>query len=72
MPLVVAPQGKVLKIMRVGKDEKLRRHLESLGIIAGAEITVLSSSNGSVIVQIGNGRLALSSSVATSVLVNTV
>ena len=32
MPIVIAPVGKPLKVVRIAADEKTKKHLESLGI----------------------------------------
>ncbi len=69
MPVVFAPQGEILKVIRVLADEKTKKHLENLGITVGAQITVLSAGGGSVIVMVKDSRLALDKSVATKILV---
>ncbi|MCM1043179.1 MAG: ferrous iron transport protein A [Corallococcus sp.] len=56
--------------MRVAVDEKVKRHLENLGIIAGNNLVVLSQANGSVIVKIKDERLALNRSLAMNIFVN--
>ena len=33
MPIVIAPVGKPLKVVRIAADEKTKKHLESLGIV---------------------------------------
>ena len=48
MPIVLAPTNQQLRIVRIAADDKLKKHLESLGITLDGEITVLSSSGGSV------------------------
>ena len=53
MPIVLAPTNQQLRIVRIAADDKLKKHLESLGITLDGEITVLSSSGGSVV---GKGR----------------
>ena len=70
MPIVIAPNNCVLKILRIATDEKTRKHLESLGIIVNGEIVVLSSSGGSVVCKIKEGRIALDKDVATKIFVN--
>ena len=69
MPLIMAPTGRELKILKVAVDEKTKRHLENLGILAGASVTAVSQNNGNVIIIVKNGRLALNKEVAIKILV---
>lgn len=69
MPLIMAPMGKELKILKVAVDEKTKRHLENLGILAGATITALSQNSGNVIIVVKDGRLALNKEIAMKILV---
>ena len=69
MPLIMAPTGRELKILKVAVDEKTKRHLENLGILAGASVTAVSQNNGNVIIIVKNGRLALNKEVAMKILV---
>ena len=43
MPLTVAPLGREVKIIKVLAEEKTKRHLANIGLLAGEQITVLSS-----------------------------
>lgn len=69
MPLVLAPQGETMQIVRIAADNKVCRHLCDLGIISGADIVLLSDSSGSMIVRVNDTRLALDASVARSIVV---
>jgi len=69
MPLIVAPIGRELRIVRILTDEKTKKHLESLGITLSSKISILSQSGGSVICMIKDGRLALDRVLATKILV---
>ena len=69
MPIVIAPFNKQLKIVRISADEKLKKHLESLGITVNGEITVLSQSGGTVVCKIKDGRIALDSDLSTKIFV---
>lgn len=70
MPLVLAPANQEFKIVKINADEKTRRHLESLGITVNSEITVLSSSGGTVVCKIKDGRIALDANVSTRIFVS--
>ena len=69
MPLVIAPLNCELRIIKVIANDKVKKHLESLGIVVNEKITLLSKANGSVICIIKNGRLALDQNIATKILV---
>ena len=69
MPIVLAPLNQDLRIVRIVADEKLKKHLESLGITVNGEITVLSASGGSVVYKIKEGRIALDKELSTKIFV---
>ena len=70
MPLVIAPVDTELKIIKVLiQEENVKKHLESLGIAANQNITVLQVTNGNVIVKVKDGRLALDKHVAAKIVV---
>ena len=69
MPIVFAPINRELHIVRVLADEKTKKHLESLGITVNGNVTVLSSSGGSVVCRIKDGKIALDSNLSTKIFV---
>lgn len=69
MPLTMADFGKEMKIIRVTGQEETRRHLETLGFVEGAAVTVINSINGSLIVNIKDSRIAISRGAANKILV---
>jgi len=69
MPLIIAPMGINLRVIRILVDEKAKKHLESLGITINSIIQILDSSGGSVIVKVKEGRLALDKSLSTKIIV---
>lgn len=69
MPLVIAPLNKEFRIIKILLEQKVKKHLESLGIIVNENITILSQTGGSVIVVIKEGRLALNKDIACKILV---
>ena len=69
MPIVLAPVNTGLKVVRIAADEKLKKHLESLGITVSGEITVLSASGGTVVVKVKDGRIALDRELSTKIFV---
>lgn len=69
MPIVLAPTGRDLKVVRILTDENTKKHLESLGITVNSIISVISSSGGSVICVVKDGRLALDKNLASKIFV---
>ena len=69
MPIVLAPINQNLKVVRIAADEKVKKHLESLGVTINGELTVLSSSGGTVVIKIKDGRIALDSNLSTKIFV---
>ena len=67
MPLILAPIGQEVKIVKIAADEKTRKHLSDLGVLPDAKITVLSSAGGSTVCMVKDGRLALDRNVAAHI-----
>lgn len=69
MPLILAPIGQQMKIVKIILDEKTKKHLANLGILTDSSITVLSASGGSAVCAVKEGRLALDRDVASHIYV---
>lgn len=69
MPLLLAPIGQEVKIVRIALDDKTKKHLENLGVLVDGKITVLSASGGSTVCRVKEGRLALDRNVASRIYV---
>lgn len=69
MPIVLAPINRDLKVVRIAADEKIKKHLESLGITVNGVITVMSSSGGAVVVKVKAGKIALDTELSTKIFV---
>ena len=69
MPVVVAPEKTMLKVIKLLVDEKTKRHLENLGILVNSEIMILSKNDGNVIIKVKDGRLALNKDLALKIFV---
>lgn len=69
MPIAIAPSNRELTIRKIGAEEKVKKHLNELGITVGSTITLLSSSGGNVIVIVKEGRLCLDKTLASKILV---
>ena len=66
---MLAPINEEITVIRILANEKIKKHLESLGILVNSKLVVLSSVNGGVVVAIKNGRLALDHEIASKILV---
>lgn len=64
MTLASAKTGEVLEIVDCSATGKARARLDSLGLVPGARITVLSSSFAGLIVEIKGSHLAICKEVA--------
>lgn len=69
MPLIIAPLNKELKVIKIFTEEKVKKHLQSLGITIDSTLTILSHESGSVILVVKDGRLALDKDIATKIYV---
>lgn len=69
MPIMLAPIGVEMNVVRVSADDKIKKHLESLGITVQSKITIVSQCGGSVICNVKDFRLALDRELASKILV---
>lgn len=69
MPLTMARSGEINYIKRVGGNEETKRHLETLGFVVGGAVTVISSLNGNLIVNVKDSRVAISKEMANKIMV---
>lgn len=69
MPLTLASAGEKNMIRRVGGNDETKRHLEDLGFVAGAVVTIVSSIGGNLIVNVKDSRVAISKEMAGKILV---
>ena len=69
MPLTMARSGEINYIKRVGCNEETKRHLETLGFVVGGAVTVISSLNGNLIVNVKDSRVAISREMANKIMV---
>ncbi|MCD7728994.1 MAG: ferrous iron transport protein A [Clostridia bacterium] len=69
MPLAIAPTDTEVEVKRISADEKVKKHLQEIGIIAGSRLTVISSDGGNVILIVKEGRLCLDKVLASKITV---
>ena len=69
MPLSMVKNGEPYIIGRVGGKEDTRRFLESLGFVAGTEVTVVSAAGGNLIVNVKDSRVAINQDMACRIMI---
>ena len=69
MPLTLAAVGEEIIIKRIGGNADVRAHLQNLGFVSGAAVTVVSSMGGNLIVNVKNARIAVSREMAQKIFV---
>lgn len=69
MPLIYAREDEEKIIKRVGGNAEARRHLENLGFVCGASVSVLATMGGNLIVSIKGSRVAVSREAASKIMV---
>lgn len=69
MPLTMANTGEINIIRKVGGKDDVRRFLESLGFVTGAQVAVVSKNGGNVIVNIKESRVAVSQEMANKIMI---
>ena len=68
MPLTLAPIGTPSVIRKITGKDDVRQHLAELGFVAGQEVTVVSSLNGNLIINVKSSRIALDETMARRVM----
>ena len=69
MPLTLAQTGQINAVKRIGGKEEVRRFLNSLGLIEGSEVMLVSQNQGNVIVKQKESRVAISREMANKIMI---
>lgn len=69
MPLLLANIDEENIIQRVGGSIETKHHLENLGFVPGSSIRIVNKSNGNIIVNIKDTRIAISQELAKKIIV---
>ena len=70
MPLVVAPIGKMLKIIKILADGTTSEKLKNMGFVVDKKITVESYRKGRIVCLVEGSKVALDSELATKIFVS--
>lgn len=68
LPLSFLGRGQTAVIAKVRGKGDLHHHLENLGFVEGARVTVVSEMAGNLIVEIKGSQVALNKQVATRII----
>lgn len=69
MPLTLANIGEENTIKKIGGKPEEKKHLESLGFVAGGSVTIINILGGNVIVNVKDTRVAISREMARKIMV---
>jgi ferrous iron transport protein A len=69
MPLALAQIGEENVVKRVGGNPEVKKRLEDLGFVPGGRVTVVSSLNGNLIINVKETRIALDEAMARKIMV---
>lgn len=70
MPLSFMKGGETATIAKVRGKGDLHHHLENLGFVEGAQVTVVSVAAGDLIVEVKGTQVALNRQVAARIITN--
>ena len=68
MPLSMVGTGEENTIQRIGGKEE-KKFLETLGFVVGGKVTVVSQTEGNLIVNIKESRVAIGKDMANKIMV---
>lgn len=69
MTIAKSKVGTTYKVVSVANDAKLNRFLSSLGLVAGAEVTVISKAGTNYILNVKDSRYAIDTALASQITV---
>ena len=69
MPLTLAQAGQINTVKRIGGKEEVRRFLNSLGLVEGSEVMLVSQNQGNVIIKVKESRVAISREMANKIMI---
>jgi ferrous iron transport protein A len=67
-PLAMANLGESLLVVKLKGSESIMRRLIGMGLVPGCKVQIISTSNGSVIVAIGDNRVGLGAGMAQKIM----
>lgn len=68
LPLALVSPGQPVRVLKVRGKGDLHHHLENLGFVEGAAVTVVSENGGNIIVEVKGTQVALDKQVALKII----
>ena len=69
LPLNYAEPGEANVIRKIGGSQEMKKHLEDMGFVTGALITVVSKIGGNLIVNVKDSKVALDKELAARIMI---
>ena len=69
MPLSMLKVGNSAVVSAIKGNDSTKKHLENLGFVANAQITVVSVNGGDMIVKVMESKIALGKDMTTKIIV---
>ncbi len=69
MPLAMANEGEPQIIKKIGGKEETKKFLEKLGFVVGGTVILVSVTDGNVIVNVKDSRVAIGKDMAMKIIV---
>jgi ferrous iron transport protein A len=69
-PLTQALPGKISFIHQVNGKADFRQHLENLGFVTGGDVTVITETDGNLVVNVKESRIAISRETAGQIMID--
>ncbi len=69
MPLNFADVGADNIIRKIGGNDEIKKHLETLGFVVGGSVRIVADIGGNIIVDVKGSRVAVSREMAQKILI---
>ncbi len=69
LTLSLVPPGQQVRVVEITADQRISQRLGDLGIVRGAQISIIQDDGGSLLVAVGDARLGLARGLAHRVRV---
>lgn len=68
-PLSIAKAGSTVRVSTLHGDENMQKHLESIGFVPGAEVSIVTQADGQAIVNVKGAQLGLNRETSKNIFV---
>jgi ferrous iron transport protein A len=69
-PLISAPIGSEVTVTKIAVDDRIKRRLEDLGVLAGQPVTPMANILGNTVLRVKDSRLVINHGLAERIYVN--